>query len=105
LAPFGSVYNIALRRETPQPILRAVEAAIAKAVASDALKKALNQRFIQPEFVSGAEIDKKAAQLETTRASLFKQLGLSQRSAEQLGLPEPDKFQQWWPPKDYRPAL
>jgi tripartite-type tricarboxylate transporter receptor subunit TctC len=105
LAPFGAVYNIALRRETPQPILRAVEAAIAKAVASDALKKALNQRFIQPEFVSGAEIDKKAAQLETTRASLFKQLGLSQRSAEQLGLPEPDKFQQWWPPKDYRPAL
>ena len=105
LAPFGAVYNIALRRETPQPILRTVETAIAKAVASDSLKKALSQRFIQPEFVSGAEIDKKAAQLETTRASLFKQLGLSQRSAEQLGLPEPDNFQQWWPPKDYRPAL
>jgi tripartite-type tricarboxylate transporter receptor subunit TctC len=105
LAPFGAVYNFGLRRDTPKEILLTIDAAMAKAVSSETFRKAMGERFIQPEFLSGEAIDKKAAQLETTRAALFQQLGLAQRSAEQLGLPQPDKFQEWWPPKDYRSAL
>lgn len=104
-APFGADYNLALRRETPQNILQTVAAALTKAVESDAFKKMLSDRFMQPTVLVGEEIDKKAARLETTRAALFAQLKLAEKTATELELPEPAGFEQWWPPADYKPAM
>lgn len=104
-APFGGMYNIALRRETPTHILKTVEAAVAEAVTSEAFQEMLEKRFIQPTVVSGEAIDEKSARLETERAALFAILGLAEKSAEELGLPAPDDFDKWWPPEGYSPAL
>lgn len=104
-APFGGMYNLALRRDTPKPILLTVQSAVAKAVASDGFQKMLKDRFMQATVLSGGAIDKKAARLETERAALFAKLGLAKKTAEDLGLPTPDNFDSWWPPKGYTPAL
>lgn len=104
-APFGGMYCIALRRDTPQTILKTVESAIAKAVESPGFQKMLKDRFMQATVVSGEAMDKKAARLETERAALFAQLGLAKKTAAELGLPTPDEFDKWWPPQGYSPAL
>lgn len=104
-APFGGMYNIALRRETPAHILKAVESAVAEAVASESFQKMLEERFIQATVVSGEAIDKKAARLETERAALFETLGQAKKTAEELGLPSPEEFDSWWPPEGYSPAI
>jgi tripartite-type tricarboxylate transporter receptor subunit TctC len=104
-APFGADYNLALRRETPPEILQTVAEALRQAVASEAFTKMLTERFMQPTFIVGEEIDKKAARLETSRAALFAQLKLAEKSAADLGLPEPAGFDQWWPPEGYKPAM
>ena len=104
-APFGADYNIALRRDTPKPILQAVSAAVAAAVASEPFKKMLQDRFIEANVVTGEAMDRKAARLETERMALFQQLKLAQKTPQELGLPSPLAFDTWWPPKDYKPAL
>jgi tripartite-type tricarboxylate transporter receptor subunit TctC len=103
-APFGGMYNIALRRETPAYSLKTIEAAIAEAVESDTFQTMLKERFIQATVVSGEEIDKKAARLETERAALFATLGQAKKTAEELGLPAPEGFDSWWPPEGYSPV-
>ena len=104
-APFGGMYNIGLRRNTPTHILKTIESAVAQAVASDSFQKMLKDRFMQETVVSGEAIDKKAALLETQRASLFNQLGLAKKTAQDLGLPKPNDFDKWWPPQGYKPAI
>lgn len=104
-APFGAVYAIAVRRQTPQPILKTLANAFEKAVQSPGFQKMLNDRFMQADFLTGAALDKKMARIETNRAHLFKELGLAKKTPEELGLPTPDKFDAWWPPQGYQPAL
>lgn len=103
-APFGGMYNLALRRDTSPHILKTVEVAVAQAVASESFQKMLQQRFIQATVVAGAEIDEKTARLETERVALFETLGQAKKNAAELGLPSPDGFDGWWPPQGYSPA-
>ena len=104
-APFGGDYCLGLRRETPRHILQAVSTAISAAIASAPFKKMLEDRFIVANVVFGETMDKKAARYETDRAALFQDLKLAKKSAQELGLPSPEGFDKWWPPKDYKPAL
>jgi len=104
-APFGGDYCLGLRRETPRHILQAVNTAISAAVTSAPFKKMLEDRFIVANVVTGEAMDRKAARLETERAALFQELKLAKRTAQELGLPSPEGFDKWWPPKGYKPAL
>jgi hypothetical protein len=65
----------------------------------------MTERFMQPVVLTGEAIDKKAARLETARAALFAELGLAEKTAEELGLPKPSDFDSWWPPEGYQPAF
>jgi hypothetical protein len=104
-APFGGDYCLGLRREAPRHILQAVSAAISVAIASAPFKKMLQDRFIVANVVTGEAMDKKAARYETDRAALFQDLKLAKKTAKELGLPSPEGFDKWWPPKGYKPVL
>jgi hypothetical protein len=85
--------------------LQAVSAAISVAIASAPFKKMLQDRFIVANVVTGEAMDKKAARYETDRAALFQDLKLAKKTAKELGLPSPEGFDKWWPPKGYKPVL
>jgi tripartite-type tricarboxylate transporter receptor subunit TctC len=104
-APFGAVYAIALRRQTPKPVLQTLASVFERAVKSPGFQKMLADRFMQENFLTGAALDKKIAMMETQRAHLFQELGLAKKTPQELGLPSPDKFDSWWPPQGYQPAI
>jgi tripartite-type tricarboxylate transporter receptor subunit TctC len=104
-APFGAVYAIALRRQTPPHILKTLASVFEGAVKSPGFQKMLKDRFMQENFLTGAALDKKIARMETQRAHLFQELGLAKKTPQELGLPEPEKFDAWWPPQGYQPVL
>jgi tripartite-type tricarboxylate transporter receptor subunit TctC len=103
--PFGAVYAIAVRRQTPQPVLQTLASVFERAVKSPGFQKMLADRFMQENFLTGAALDKRIAMMETQRAHLFQEIGLAKKTPQELGLPSPDKFDSWWPPQGYRPAL
>jgi tripartite-type tricarboxylate transporter receptor subunit TctC len=104
-APFGGMYNLALKRDTPKPILVAMKKAFLHAVDTPAYQEMLNKRFMKKLVVLGREADKKAARLECASAWLYEKLGIGKISPEKLGLPKLADFDKWWPPKDYKPSV
>ena len=104
-APFGAIYAIAVRRQTPPHILQTLASVFERAVKSPGFQKMLADRFMQENFSTGAALDKRIAMMETQRAHLFQELGLAKKTPQELGLPSPDKFDSWWPPQGYRPAF
>jgi tripartite-type tricarboxylate transporter receptor subunit TctC len=104
-APFGGMYNVALKRDTPKPIQMAVKKALLRAIETPAYQDLLTKRFFKKQFVYGAEADKKAARLEAGSAALYQKLAIAKKSPEELGLPKPGDFEKWWPPKDYKPSV
>ena len=103
MAPFGSMYGIGLRRDTPKAVLLKVKAAIQAGLENPEFDEMLKKRFLKKTFVYGAAADKKAAHLEVMAANLFHDLGIAQKSPKELGLPSVNQFNEWWPPKDYTP--
>jgi tripartite-type tricarboxylate transporter receptor subunit TctC len=103
MAPFGSMYGIGLRRDTPKPVLVKVMAAVKAGLKRPAFDDMLKKRYLKKTFVYGSEADKKSALLEVMAANLFYDLGIAQKSPQELGLPPVKKFNEWWPPKDYKP--
>jgi tripartite-type tricarboxylate transporter receptor subunit TctC len=104
-APFGGMYNLAFKRDTPRPVLMTVKRALLQAVQAPAYQDLLQKRFFKQQLVSGAEADRKAARLEAGSAALYQKLGIAKKSPEELGLPKPGDFEKWWPPKDYKPSV
>jgi tripartite-type tricarboxylate transporter receptor subunit TctC len=104
-APFGGMYNLAFRRDTPKPILMAAKKALIHAVQTPAYQDLLKKRFFKQQLVYGAEADKKAARLECASAWVYQKLGIAKNSPEALGLPKLGDFEKWWPPKDYKPSV
>lgn len=104
-APFGGMYNVALKRDTPKPILMAYKKAIVHGIETSDFQEMLTKRYMKKQFVSSAEADKKAARLECNSAWLYQKLGIAKNSPESLGLPKPEDFDKWWPPKDYKPSV
>lgn len=104
-APFGGMYNLAFKRDTPKPILMAVKKAFLHALETPAYQDLLKKRYFKKQFVFGADADKKAARLECSSAWLYHKMGIGKKSPEELGLPKYEDFEKWWPPKDYRPSV
>jgi tripartite-type tricarboxylate transporter receptor subunit TctC len=105
MAPFGSMYGIALKRDTPKPILMKVKAAIQAALENPDFNDMLEKRFLKKAFLYGREADRKSAQLEVLTANLFSDLGIAKKSPAELGLPSEKDFQTWWPPAGYKPSV
>lgn len=107
LLPIGAEYNFIIRRDTPIEVLREISAAFQEAVDSDAFKEIAEKQFFEIEFLTGEDAAKKAARLETTTVDVFNrykdQVGAEVKTAEELGLPQPDQFEAWWPPEGYEP--
>jgi hypothetical protein len=108
LLPAGGTYNLMMRRTVPAAVQKQITEAFVAAIKSDAFEKMAETKFFEIEVLTGEAADKKAAQLEATTVALFnkyqKQVGAKVKSAEELGLPSPDEFEKWWPPKDYKPV-
>ena len=102
LPPSGA-YNLGIRRDTPPEIISQLEDAFAAAVRSEAFRAQVAERHFAVDLLLGPDADRRAAQLETVSASVFEELMIpGARTAGELGLPQPDEFDQWWPPPGYR---
>ena len=107
LLPLGAEYNFIIKRDTPIEVLREISAAFEEAVKSDAFREIAEKQFFEIEFLTGEPAARKAARLETMTVDVFNkysdQIGAEVKSAEELGLPEPANFDEWWPPEGYEP--
>lgn len=105
MAPMGSMYGIGLRRDVPKPVLMKIKKAVMAGLQDKEFDEMLKKRFLKKTFLYGKEVDKKAAQLEVTASNLFDAIGISQKTAKDLGLPADKDFEKWWPPKEYKPSV
>jgi tripartite-type tricarboxylate transporter receptor subunit TctC len=109
MLPVGGNYNIAVRRSVPLEILKEIEKAFVAAVKSPAFAEIAKQRYFDVDIRTGEAADRRAAQLETLTAATFAevkdQIGKQIKTASELGLPTPDNFEKWWPPKGYKPRM
>ncbi|HAY45780.1 MAG TPA: hypothetical protein DCY55_05795 [Gammaproteobacteria bacterium] len=102
--PPNGTYNLGIRRDTPYEIIKQVEAAFIAAANSDTFKNMMAQRHFVAEVMVGDAADRRAAELETVSAATFERLKIpGAKTAAELGLPNPENFNQWWPPQDYQP--
>ena len=94
-------------RDTPVEIIKKVTAAYKKAVSSEKFTSIAKKKFFDIDVKFGEEADKRAAQLETMTVHTFNkyadQMGKKVKSHKELGLPTPENFESWWPPKGYKP--
>lgn len=108
ILPVGSTYNLMLRRSVPVEIQTQITETFIKAANSPAFKAVAEKKFFELQVLTGEAADKRAAQLETNTAYLFNkyksQIGGKVMTAQQLGLPSPEGFDKWWPPKGYKPV-
>jgi len=102
--PPNGTYDIGIRRDTPIEVIRAVQAAFLAAVDSDEFRAVAEQQRLFLDVVVGEAADRRAAELEAITATMFQDLGIpGARSSDELGLPEADEFEAWWPPEGYEP--
>ncbi len=101
--PPNGTYNLGIRRDTPPEIIAQVEAAFVAAVNSEGFQEMVAKRNFVTDLMLGREADRRAAELETISAGIFRDLEIpGSRTADELGLPEPEQFEQWWPPAGYK---
>jgi tripartite-type tricarboxylate transporter receptor subunit TctC len=109
LLPLSGIYNIALKRDTPLEILDKIRPAFVDAVKSDTFQAIAKKKFFDVDIRSGADADRRAAQVESVTAQTFwnaqKQIGKDVKSPSDLGLPDPAEFDKWWPPQGYTPRM
>jgi tripartite-type tricarboxylate transporter receptor subunit TctC len=109
LLPLSGIYNIALKRDTSLEILNKIEGAFANAVKSDAFQSIARKKYFDVDIRSGADADRRAAQVEAVTAQTFwnaqSQIGKELKSPQALGLPDPADFDKWWPPQGYKPRM
>ncbi|MEP3276622.1 MAG: tripartite tricarboxylate transporter substrate binding protein [Stappiaceae bacterium] len=106
--PIGGTYNFIMKRDTPPEVLKEVEEAFVAAANSDGFREMIDNKFFKLDVRTGEEADKTAAKLEVITVDTFNkfadQIGADIKSASDLGLPNPDEFESWWPPEGYTPT-
>jgi tripartite-type tricarboxylate transporter receptor subunit TctC len=107
--PVGATYNVGVKRDTPVEVLKKIEKAFVAAANSASFKGLMTKKFYTLNIATGAEADRRAAMLETMTAATFfntqDQIGKQVKSPDELGLPKPNDFDTWWPPKGYQPRM
>ncbi|MEE9276599.1 MAG: tripartite tricarboxylate transporter substrate binding protein [bacterium] len=109
MLPLSGIYNLALKRETPLEILEMIKKAWIKGVNGEGFKKIAKRKYFEIDIRTGEAADRRAALVECITASTFlkvqKMIGKKIRGPKELGLPEPEDFAAWWPPKGYKPRM
>ena len=107
ILPVGATYNFMVRRDLPPDVMQMLADGFRAAAGSDAFKALMDQKFFQLDIKVGEEADREGALMETVTVDIFNrfqdQIGAEVKTAEQLGLPTPDGFDDWWPPEGYKP--
>lgn len=104
LLPPNGTYDIGIRRDTPLEIIRDVQRAFLTAVNSENFREIIAERNFVIDVLVGESADRRAALLEVVSADMFGALNIpGAKNADQLGLPSPEEFDQWWPPAGYEP--
>lgn len=106
-SPFGSEYTLAVKRETPVAVLEKVQKALVDAANSPEFEDIMEKKFFFKSIVVGREADRLAALRESVTAWLFWDLKVQEAKTNpaDLGIPRPQDFEKWWPPKDYAPRM
>ncbi len=104
--PVGATYNFIMKRDVPADVMQQVADAFVEAANSPGFKGLLESKYLQPEVKIGAEADREGALMETITVDIFNKnqaaIGAKLKTAEELGLPSPEGFDAWWPPKGYK---
>lgn len=103
--PFGGDITPALKRDVPLDILKMVHKAYRKALDNPRFEAILKKKVGYKILLSPTEVDKVAARKECVTAWTFKDLGIAKADPAELGIPRPEEFEAWWPPKEYKPRL
>jgi hypothetical protein len=85
--PFGGDITMAVRRDTPLEILKAVQQAYVKAYENPKYDAVLKQNVGYKVVLSPTESDKMAAFKECVTAWTFKDLGIAKNDPAELGIP------------------
>ncbi len=106
-APFGSEYTLGVRRESPVEALEKIKRAFIGAVGSPEFGGLLDKKFFFKAIALGEEADRMAALRESVTAWLFWDLKVegAKVNPADLGIPRPEDFDAWWPPKGYKPRI
>lgn len=108
ILPVGATYNFMMRRDLPAEVLQELADAFREAANSDGFKELMDSKFFQLDVKVGEEADREGALMETVTVDIFNrfqdQIGAEVKTAAELGLPDPDGFEAWWPPQGYTPA-
>jgi tripartite-type tricarboxylate transporter receptor subunit TctC len=106
-APFGGYYTLAVKRDTPVPIIEKIAAAFKEACNSPKFEGLLNKKFFLKDVLVGEAADKAAARAESTTAWLLWDLKVegAKVNPADVGIPRPEDFDKWWPPKGYKPRI
>ena len=106
-APFGSEYTLGVKRDTPTEVLEKIKAAFVAASESPEFNGILEKKFFFKAVTTGEEADRLATLREAVTSWLFWDLkveGVKVNPAD-LGIPRPEDFDKWWPPKGYEARL
>jgi len=103
--PFGGDITMGVRRDTPVDILQKIQQAYQKAMEDPKYDAILKQNVGYKVVLTPAEADRMSAFKESVTAWTFKDLGIAKVDPQTLGIPKPEDFDKWWPPKDYVPRL
>jgi len=106
-APFGAEYTLAVKRGVPVEALEKIKSAFVAAVNSPEYDTLMKQRFFFKEIVVGGNADRMAALRESVTSWLLWDLKVEGVKANpvDLGIPRPEGFDTWWPPKGYKPRI
>jgi len=106
-APFGGDYDLGVRRDTPVEILVKIKEAFIAAANSPSFEQLLDKRFFQKNIAIGEDADQLAVLRDSVASWLLwdvKAQGAKVNPAD-FGLPRPEDFDAWWPPKGYKSLL
>jgi tripartite-type tricarboxylate transporter receptor subunit TctC len=103
--PIGAFITIGMRRETPLEILEKVRQSFVKGLQDPKFREIMEKKVMVPVEIPPLEADRRAALSESVTSWTFKELGIAKADPEKLGIPKPEEFDKWWPPKDYKPRL
>ena len=95
--PFSGIYNLAMLRSVPKDIQAKIQKAFIAGVKSDTFAKIAKKKFFEIDIRTGADADRRAAQVEAATAATFAKLKIKGAlSPVSLGLPAPADFDGWW---------
>jgi len=109
LSMFGlGGYTLGVKRDLPHEVLEKIKEAFVYAINSPEYDSLLKKKFFKKKIVVGEAADRAGALYESITAWLYHDLhmeGVKADPDKDLGLPRPENFDKWWPPKGYKPVL